>query len=79
MIASGIALALVVMLLFGRSRTGAGWLAIFLAIWLVVTLANLWFGVARAGYGLAEEIPINLVVFAVPAIVAFGLRKFSTR
>jgi hypothetical protein len=28
---------------------------------------NLWVGVARAGYPLADEIPFFLVVFAVPA------------
>ena len=31
---------------------------------------NLWIGVAKAGYSVAEEAPIFLVVFAVPAAVA---------
>ena len=42
----------------------------FLPIWLVVTLVNMWLGVARAGYSVAEELPIFLLVFAVPAAVA---------
>jgi hypothetical protein len=30
----------------------------------------MWVGVAKAGYAVAEEAPIFLVVFAVPAVVA---------
>lgn len=42
----------------------------FLAVWFAATAINLWFGVTRAGYTIAEEIPINLVVFLVPAVAA---------
>lgn len=42
-------------------------LAIGLAFWLAVTGANLWIGVAKAGYSVAEELPILLLLFAVPA------------
>lgn len=45
----------------------------FALLWAGVTLANLWFGVARAGYGLAEELPIAALVFAVPAAVGWLL------
>ena len=30
----------------------------------------MWVGVSKAGYSVAEEAPIFLVVFAVPAVVA---------
>jgi hypothetical protein len=30
----------------------------------------MWLGVSRAGYSVAEEAPVFLVVFAVPAAVA---------
>lgn len=42
-------------------------LAIGLGFWLAVTAANLWVGVAKAGYSVAEELPILLLLFAVPA------------
>jgi hypothetical protein len=45
----------------------------FLPIWLVVALVNMWMGVARAGYSVAEELPIFLLIFAVPAAVAVFL------
>ena len=42
----------------------------FLPIWLVAAAVNMWIGVSRAGYTVAQELPIFLVVFAVPAVVA---------
>ena len=43
---------------------------IFIPTWLALSLVNLWLGVSRAGYSVAEEIPILLVVFALPAALA---------
>jgi hypothetical protein len=43
---------------------------IFIPIWLGAALVNMWLGVARAGYTAAEEFPIFLVIFLVPAAVA---------
>ncbi len=42
----------------------------FIPVWLAICLANLWIGIARAGYTVGEEFPILLVVFALPAIAA---------
>lgn len=42
----------------------------FLPLWLVLSVVNLWVGVSRAGYSLRDELPMLLVVFALPAIVA---------
>jgi len=39
-------------------------------LWLVVALVNLWLGVSRAGYSLAEELPMFLVIFLIPAAAA---------
>ncbi len=51
---------------------------IFIPLWLVVAAINMWIGVARAGYSVAEEFPIFLLIFGVPAVVALFLRwKFS--
>ena len=42
----------------------------FIAIWLIVAGVNMWLGVARAGYSVADELPIFLLIFAVPAALA---------
>jgi hypothetical protein len=42
----------------------------FIPVWLVAAGVNLWVGVSRAGYSVAEEAPIFVVVFAIPAAVA---------
>jgi hypothetical protein len=42
----------------------------FLPVWLTVAALNLWYGVAKAGYSIAEEFPIFLLIFAVPSAVA---------
>ena len=53
-------------------------LKIFAPIWLVVAAANMWMGVAQAGYSIAEETPIFLAIFAVPTAVAAAIWwKFS--
>jgi hypothetical protein len=51
---------------------------IFIPVWLVAALINMWIGVSRAGYSVAEEFPIFLAIFAIPAVVAaFVWWKFS--
>lgn len=66
-------LLLGVFLLLGQ-LWGAPMLALagpaFIPVWLGVSLINLWVGVYRAGYGVREELPVLLVVFGVPAVVA---------
>ena len=47
---------------------------IFVALWLGISGANLWVGVAKAGYTLSEEFPIFLLIFSVPTIVAIFLK-----
>jgi len=43
---------------------------LFVPIWLIVSVTNLWVGVTKAGYSVREELPILLVIFAVPAVAA---------
>lgn len=43
---------------------------VFVPAWLIVALVNMWVGVSHAGYTLREELPIMLLVFAVPAVLA---------
>jgi hypothetical protein len=77
MVLAGGFILLALMLLGGRLlglTIGKAAIA-FVPLWLVAALANMWVGVARAGYSIASEFPIFLVVFAVPAVVALLLRS----
>lgn len=49
-------------------------LALGLSLWLAVTAANMWIGVSKAGYSVAEELPILLLLFVVPAAAAVLVR-----
>lgn len=46
----------------------------FVVAWLAATGFNLWVGVSHAGYSVREELPIMLLLFAVPAVVALLVR-----
>jgi len=47
-------------------------------VWLIVALVNMWAGIAKAGYTVAQELPILFVVFIVPAeIAAFTARQLA--
>jgi hypothetical protein len=57
-----------------RMKTAA---LVFIALWFVAAAANMYVGVARAGYSFMEELPIFLLIFAVPAATAFFLQRGS--
>ena len=42
----------------------------FIPVWCAVALANMWIGVTRAGYTVAQELPILFIVAAIPVAVA---------
>ena len=46
----------------------------FVALWFVIAGANMWVGVEKAGYSAAEELPIFVLNFALPAAVAILLK-----
>lgn len=46
----------------------------YIALWLVIAGANMWVGVAKAGYSAAEELPIFLLIFGLPAAAAVVLK-----
>jgi hypothetical protein len=43
---------------------------VFVALWFVGAGINMWLGVSKAGYSVAEELPFFFVVFLIPAVVA---------
>jgi hypothetical protein len=62
--------------LFSSEYPGATYIAtlLFVALWLGISGANLWVGIAKAGYTLTEEFPIFLLIFGVPTLVAIFLK-----
>ena len=42
---------------------------IFMPLWLLGAFVNMWIGVQH-GYSWAEEFPVFLLVFAIPAVLA---------
>jgi hypothetical protein len=46
----------------------------FITLWLVISAANLWVGVNKAGYTVTEEFPIFLLIFIVPTAIALLLK-----
>jgi len=48
-------------------------LAAYLVLWLAITGFNMWVGVTRAGYPASEELPIFLMLFALPALAAAAI------
>jgi hypothetical protein len=62
--------------LFSHNFPGAPLFAtvLFVVLWFVLAGANMWTGVAKAGYSVAEELPIFALIFLVPAAVAVLLK-----
>jgi len=71
-----LAASVVLARLFSPNYPAAGtWAtAIFVVVWMALTGFNMWVGVAKAGYAATEELPILLLLFGVPAVVAVVLR-----
>jgi hypothetical protein len=46
----------------------------YVALWFVIAGANMWIGVAKAGYSVAEELPIFALIFVLPAAAAIILK-----
>jgi hypothetical protein len=53
---------------YPQAARASTWL--FVALWLLIAAVNMWLGVSKAGYSVSEELPIFLLIFAVPAIAA---------
>jgi len=62
--------------LFSSNYPGATFAATaaYVALWLIIAAVNMWVGVAKAGYSVAEELPIFVLIFGVPAALAIVLK-----
>jgi hypothetical protein len=68
-------LLLVAKLFSEQFPSAANWAVGFgLILWLTITATNMWIGVSKAGYSVADELPILLLLFAVPAVAALLAR-----
>lgn len=47
---------------------------IFIALWFMLSGLNLYQG-TQAGYSFQEELPIFLMIFSIPSIIAFVVQK----
>jgi len=65
-----LALCAVVGRMVGGASGTATAVLVFLPLWLIGSGINMYIGVERAGYSVAAETPIFLIVFAVPAAAA---------
>lgn len=71
-------------LLFGKlwSIQGADYITAakyFIPVWVVIALTNMWVGVSKAGYTVAQELPILGIVVAIPIAAAFAVIWFTTK
>jgi hypothetical protein len=68
--------SLIVGKLFSANYPGGTTVAtvLFVALWLPIAAANMWVGVARAGYSVVQELPIFALIFGLPAAVAIVAR-----
>ena len=71
-----LAASLILGKLFSANYPGGTTVAtvLFVGLWLAIALINMWVGVAKAGYSVAEELPILALIFGVPAAVAILAR-----
>ena len=52
---------------------------VFFAVWLVGAGINMWYGVRRGGFTVRQELPLFVVVYAIPAIAALSVWSFGTK
>jgi len=62
--------------LFSANYPGATTLAtiLYVTVWIIIAGANMWVGVAKAGYSVAEELPIFALIFGIPAAMAIVMK-----
>ena len=67
--------------LVGRSSGGKRGMAkgatVFLPLWLLGSGVNMYAGVKKAGYTVADELPVAAGVFGGPALLALCMRAIS--
>jgi hypothetical protein len=81
MVSGGLAL-LAAFCFIGRRTSGPNLLRaarVFIPVWAIASVINLTVGVVSAGYTIAQELPILVVVFGVPATAALLIIRFTAK
>lgn len=73
MIMGGLIL-LTIMVSLQRSGRAAGAMR-FIPVWLVISIVNMVVGVYYAGYSWREEFMVLLMIFGIPAAIAFVVAR----
>lgn len=47
----------------------------FITTWFLAAATNMWIGMTRAGYSFQDEMPVFVLIFAIPALTAWVVRK----
>ena len=47
---------------------------IFIMAWFIISAVNMWLGITWAGYTFMEELPIFLLIFLVPSVLALFIQ-----
>jgi hypothetical protein len=72
----GIGLALLAVFAIGARIGGVGLRGVlpwFAVLWAAAAAANMYVGIARAGYSFQEELPVFLVIAGVPIAVGWAV------
>lgn len=71
-----LAASLILGRLFSANYPAAPLVAVvaYVALWFVIAGVNMWIGVAKAGYSVAEELPIFALIFLLPAAVGIVVK-----
>jgi hypothetical protein len=72
-----VALAAFVLVAALLGRPAAAAARLFIPIWLIAALANLYLGTTH-GYSVVGELPFFAVVFGVPGLAAYGLMRWTS-
>lgn len=59
---------------FARAKLSLAFV-VFSALWVCIAAANMWVGVAQAGYTFMEELPIFFVIASIPIIVGYAVHR----
>ena len=78
MVAGGglVALAVFALTAVLSGRAAAAGARLFLPIWLVAALANLYLGTVH-GYSVAGGLPFFAIVFGVPGLAAYAMMRWA--
>ena len=69
-------LAVAKLVMTTEAATIANVVKVFIPVWLLISIGNMWFGMTSAGYTFMEELPILIPVFGVPAATALAIWYF---